>query len=65
MPTTTGIADSGEILADNAVVTKTPLDANQLKFLPAADESGTDYDGFAFLVKRWHPGCGNGESDYL
>ena len=45
-----GIADSGEILADNAVVTKTPLDANQLKFLPAADESGTDYDGFAFLV---------------
>ena len=45
-----GIADSGEILADNAVVTKTPLDANQLKFLPADDESGTDYAGFDFLV---------------
>ena len=43
-------ADPTEILADNAVVTKTQLDANQLKFLPAADESGTDYDGFAFLV---------------
>ena len=43
-------ADPTEILADNAVVTKTQLDANQLKFLPAADESGTDYDGFTFLV---------------
>ena len=43
-------ADPTEILADNAVVTKAQLDANQLKFLPAADESGTDYDGFAFLV---------------
>ena len=42
--------DTGEALADNAEVTKIQLDANQLKFLPALDGTGTGYADFDFTV---------------
>ena len=47
---TDGIIDGGEALAVNAQITKAQLDANQLKFLPAANGNGSPYANFGFRV---------------
>lgn len=47
---TNGVVDGGETLANTNTVSKANIDANQLKFKPASDSSGTPYTSFTFKV---------------
>ncbi len=58
---TDGVVDGGEALSNDDVVTKAHIDANRLKFKPAANGNGSPYTTFDFKV---HDGTEYSASSY-